>query len=251
MRSTTALFTLALLLTAAPAAAGAGAATARAAGAGDAGFAPAGIATGGTGAGASPSPCADGKYNFLAPGGGHWKKTLNWSFRASSVPAGLSASAALATIKRAFHNITNARNDCGRTDNVSATSRYLGTTTRKPQVTSNGGCGSPDGHSVVGFAPLGGGYAGYTCIWWQGNEIVEADMRLDSNTAWATSTSSCFNELMLEALVTHEAGHAFGLAHVGENTHGRLTMSVYIDGLCENQESTLGLGDMKGLEALY
>ena len=46
-------------------------------------------------------------------------------------------------------------------------------------------------------------------------------------------------------------GHAYGLDHVGEVNHGRLTMSTFIDGTCENQESTLGLGDMKGLEALY
>jgi hypothetical protein len=56
---------------------------------------------------------------------------------------------------------------------------------------------------------------------------------------------------MLEAVLTHEAGHVFGLAHVGESRHGRLTMSPYIDGVCNNQESTLGLGDLRGLEALY
>ena len=49
----------------------------------------------------------------------------------------------------------------------------------------------------------------------------------------------------------YEAGHAFGLGHVGEPKHGRLTMSVFIDSLCENQEATLGFGDLRGLEALY
>src|SRR5205823_3058069 len=137
------------------------------------------------------SPCADSKHNFLAPSGYRWTKTLKWSFRASSVPAGLTPSAALATIKRAFNNVTGARNDCGRADNVSATSSYLGTTTRKPSVTSSGTCGTPDGHNVVGFAPLRGGFAGYTCIWWANGRIVEADMRLGSNTAWATSLSGC------------------------------------------------------------
>ena len=219
-------------------------------GVGDAALLAPTVASGSTGAGSSPSPCADGKYAFLGPSAG-WKSTLEWSFRASSVPAGLSATNVLAVIKRAFNNITGERNDCGRSDTVSATSLYLGTTTRKPAVTSSGGCGSRDGHNVVGFAPLGGYYSGYTCIWWIGNEIVEADMRLDTGTAWALSSSGCSGKLMMESLVTHEVGHAFGLAHVNEQNHGRLTMSVYIDGLCENQEATLGLGDMKGLEALY
>jgi hypothetical protein len=205
---------------------------------------------GSTGSGSSLSPCSDGKYNFQGTSS-HWQQPLRWSFRASSVPAAYSASTVLSIIKRAFNNITGARNDCGRADNVSATSSYLGTTSRKPNVTSSGGCGTPDGHNVVGFAPLDGFYSGYTCIWWIGDEILEADMRLDTDTAWALTASSCANELMMEALVTHEAGHAFGLAHVGENNHGRLTMSTYIDGLCENQESTLGLGDLRGLEALY
>jgi hypothetical protein len=105
---------------------------------------------------------------------------------------------------------------------------------------------------VVAFAPLNGVFAGYTCIWWNGaNHIYEMDMRLDPAEPWAVSLSSCNGEVMLEALVTHEAGHAFGLGHVSENNHGRLTMSTFIDGFCENQEATLGRGDVLGLNALY
>jgi len=197
----------------------------------------------------SPSPCADGKYNLLGPA--RWKQTLNWRFRSSSVPSRLSASGVLDVIKKSFRNVTTARNDCGRPDNVGATSHYAGTTARKPGVSADGVCTGADGQNVVGFAPLSGFYSGFTCIYWIGNEIVEMDMRLDSETRWALSAATCDGELRMEALVTHEVGHAFGLAHVGESRHGRLTMSTFIDGLCENQEATLGLGDMRGLEALY
>jgi Matrixin len=249
VRVLTAIFSLAVLLGAAPGAL-ATKSGALSAGAGDAGFAPISAPQGSAGAGASASPCVDGKYNFLA-GGASWKHSLSWSFRSSSVPPGLSSSGVLAALKQSFSNITGEHNDCGRGDTVNATSTYLGTTTRRPNVSASGGCGTPDGHNVIGFAPLNGFYAGYTCIWWQGNEIVEADTRLDSDTKWALSTSPCSGAVVLEALMTHEAGHAFGLAHVSESKHGRLTMSVYIDGLCEDQEATLGKGDMKGLEALY
>jgi hypothetical protein len=106
--------------------------------------------------------------------------------------------------------------------------------------------------NVVAFAPLDNFYAGFTCIWWDGHHhIYEMDMRLDPSQAWATSMSGCNGGLLLEALITHEAGHGFGLAHVSETQHGRLTMSTYIDGFCENQESTLGWGDLRGLQALY
>jgi hypothetical protein len=163
----------------------------------------------------------------------------------------LGASDVLAVIKKSFRNVTTGRNDCGMPDNIGATHQYLGTTAVKPGVSASGGCTGRDGRNVVGFGSLGGYYSGYTCIWWDGDEIVEMDMRLDTDTAWALTMASCNGELMMEALVTHEVGHAYGLGHVGENRHGRQTMSVYIDGLCENQESTLGRGDMLGLGALY
>ena len=199
---------------------------------------------------AARSACSDTAYTFLGPGAA-WQRTLAWSFRASSTPAGLNASDVLAVIKKSFRNMVSGRNDCGMPDNISATHRYLGTTSVKPGVSSSGACLGRDGRNVVGFGSLGGYYSGYTCIWWEGDAIVEMDMRLDTNTAWALSLATCSGELMMEALVTHEAGHALGLGHVGENRHGRQTMSVYIDGLCENQEAVLGRGDMLGLAALY
>lgn len=202
-------------------------------------------------AAASPGPCSDDAYSYIGPSA-RWVSNLGWRFRASSVPAGLNAGDVLAIIKKSFKNVVNARNDCGLPDNVSAMQSYLGTTARRPAITSAGACNSPDGVNVIGFAPLDGYFAGYTCIWWNGSsQIIEMDMKLDPEQPWALSLAGCQNELMMESLVTHEVSHAYGLGHVGENRHGRLTMSVYVDGNCENQEATLGRGDIRGLQSLY
>lgn len=191
----------------------------------------------------SPPACEDTKYNLI---GAKQASTYQWSFKASSTPSGLSKSGALTVILRSFNNITTERNNCGRSDSVSATSKYLGTTTRGPD------CLSPDGHNVVGFGRLDAGVLAVTCFWMNNGKIVEADVKINNREAWALSLARCSGDSpMLEATLTHEAGHVFGMAHVGEARHGRLTMSTYIDGPCENHEATLGLGDMLGLEHLY
>ena len=46
-------------------------------------------------------------------------------------------------------------------------------------------------------------------------------------------------------------GHVFGLAHVSEEDHGDQTMSRMSNGFCFENETSLGLGDILGLEELY
>ncbi|WP_338089092.1 matrixin family metalloprotease [Nannocystis pusilla] len=60
-----------------------------------------------------------------------------------------------------------------------------------------------------------------------------------------------FEQFSVKAVMTHERGHTFGLGHVGESSHGDLTMSPTINGPCQDSESTLGEGDVAGLRALY
>ncbi len=190
----------------------------------------------------SPGACSDRAYQLT---GGRWTTALRWSFRAGSTPAGLGRDALAATLRRSFGNIVNARNSCGRADGVSAKASYLGTTSSKPS------CVNMDGRNVVGFRALPSDVLARTCWWTMNGRIVEADIQINSALPWATSLASCSREYMLEAVMTHEVGHAFGLGHVGEARHGRLTMSTRLDGACNNQEATLGLGDVRGLEALY
>jgi hypothetical protein len=191
----------------------------------------------------SPGPCQDGAFRLL---GGRWTRTYEWSFKRSSTPSGLDRAAVTNTLTRSFDNVTNARNDCGRQDNVSATHDYLGVTTRSPN------CRSRDGYNVVGFGRMDLGVLAVTCFWMSNGRIIEADMRINDRESWSLAMNGCQGDrLMLEATITHEAGHVFGLDHVGERRHGRLTMSPYIDGPCNNNEATLGRGDMLGLEQIY
>ena len=190
----------------------------------------------------SPAPCQDRKYRLL---GAKWNTTYQWSFKASSTPGYLSRAATRRVLKRSFSNITNARNDCGRGDAVSATHLFLGNTSRGPN------CSRRDRRNVVGFGRMQYGVLAVTCYWVKNGRMVEADIKINSRESWALSLNGCRFSPMLEATMTHEAGHVFGLDHVGERRHGRLTMSPYLDGPCQNQEATLGLGDMLGLEALY
>lgn len=193
--------------------------------------------------GIAPPPCNDRAFKTL---GAKQSGTYKWSFKSSSTPSALSKSSVASVLQKSFSNVTGANNDCGRSDKISATHQYLGTTSRSPN------CGSRDGHNVVGFAKLNFGVLAVTCYWINNGTIVEADMKITTGESWALSLSSCHGDMpLLESTITHEAGHVFGLDHVGEKRHGRLTMSPFLDGPCENNEATLGLGDMLGLESMY
>jgi len=197
---------------------------------------------------AGGDPCSDRARSVT---GARWADTYEWSFRARTTPGNLTRRAAAAALKQAVANITRANNDCGRPDRVSATARYLGVSDRRPAPTANGTCAPQDEFNAVGFGRLPAGIAGLTCIWSIGDRIIEADIKLDKGAQWATTLATCSFETMVEAVATHEFGHVFGLGHVSEESHGRLTMSERLDGYCQNGESTLGTGDMLGLEALY
>ena len=202
-----------------------------------------------SGAGGGTKPvCQDGAYNLF---GGRWTRSYRWSFNAGSTPSRLNVNAVETVIRRSVSNITRASNDCGRADNVSAKQTFLGRTTSTPNVSRNAFCTNFDGHNVIGFGRLPAGILAVTCTQQFGSVILEADIKINNRYGWAVSAASCSQQELLEPTMTHEAGHVFGLGHVGERKHPLLTMSTTSDGACSNDASTLGLGDMRGLEALY
>jgi hypothetical protein len=197
----------------------------------------------------APNACGDDAYSTIA---GPWTKTLKWWYKSASTPSYLATNGVVGKIKDSFDNMTGAHNDCGLLDTVSATAAYQGTTTTSPNINKRGYCNPSDGKNVIGFGRLPAGILAVTCIWTgSGGHIREADIRMNSNFDWELSPANCYYEELVEPTMTHEIGHAFGMGHVGEKKHGRLTMSTTSDGPCSNSESSLGWGDVRGMHHLY
>jgi len=204
-----------------------------------------------------PRRCRDRRHNLL---GYRWITSLDFSFKAKTTPHELTRDEAEAAIRRAGVNIVDADNRCGRADHVSAKIHYLGRTQRGVNVTKDATCAAGDQHSVVAFRDLNDSLSGVlaaTCTYTVAahdhfRTAVESDIRIArTNFNWFVD-GPCDPvknpaKFSLEAVLTHERGHSFGLAHVANS---KLTMNPTISA-CSVQPSNLGKGDMLGLEVLY
>lgn len=201
----------------------------------------------------SNSPCSDGAYatKDLKEYG-----TYNWYIGDGGMPAGLSRTDATFALSDAINNITDSYNNCGYADQVGAKSNFLSETAREASINSSSGCGDNDGLSVWDGGNLKDSHVAYTCSWhWiilgAANDLREADVRFNTHDHDFTNVvrSNCSNKYDLRSVATHEAGHVFGLGHVGSG-HENLTM--YTKSFkCQTTARTLGKGDMLGLRKLY
>lgn len=199
---------------------------------------------------AAPPACSDSAYSLM---GARWTRSYSWAFQASTTPTANDVGNVEARIREAGGNIIYSRNDCGMVDSVDALMGYRGRTSLSTQVNSSGGCNARDGNNVVGFGQLPDGAAGVTCSWASGGAMLEADVRVDRDGSWYASASvpsGCSNKVGVEAVMTHEFGHVFGVGHVAECGHPNLTMSTAISA-CNNSAVTLGQGDVYALRRLY
>ncbi|MFC8670668.1 hypothetical protein [Streptomyces sp. NPDC057199] len=83
------------------------------------------------------------------------------------------------------------------------------------------------------------------------NDLREADVRFNTHDYDFTNklTSSCSNKYDIRSVGTHEAGHVFGLGHVGSG-HSNLTM--YANSFtCKTIARTLGKGEVLALRGIY
>jgi hypothetical protein len=128
----------------------------------------------------------------------HWPAgQVNWYYNPSGQPSYLST----ATILNAIQ-VAGAR--WSGMCNVSF--NYMGTTFAAPNL--DGAAETVDRTSVFGWGPLlndRSGYSAYTKWWWMGTDLVDSDVLINNAIAWTVSD--------LEAIMTHELGHALGISH--------------------------------------
>jgi len=180
-----------------------------------------------------------------------WLRSLKYRINLDKMPRRFGAKTVIRQITVANGNMRKGRNTCGKPSLKTPASHYLGRTSKKPNITPAGPtCGTGNTANIVGFGNLSGGLLGWTCYWFIGGRMVGADMLLDNGPSLATRLpSTCSNQWDFEGTVTHEWGHAFGLAHTGDG-HGNLTMQHLLKP-CSKYARTLGLGDWLGMKKMY
>jgi hypothetical protein len=177
--------------------------------------------------------------------------TYRWSYSARTTPRKFTqrkhgVAQVVSALIRANRSVTSARNVCGRGDRVSAGFRYLGRTHRVPWRGSS--CGGGDRHSVIGWGPLPRYVLAFMCVHsMTGRRSREADIMLNTRQPYEATRRRCGGEFLIEAPMAHEFGHVYGLGHVRGSS---LTMHPHIS-WCSTAETTLGKGDLLGLERKY
>jgi hypothetical protein len=106
-----------------------------------------------------------------------------------------------------------------------------------------------DGRNVVLFRNASnGGAAATTYSWWSGSTIVDADIIVwDGAFKFFAGSSGCSGGVYIEDAVTHEFGHALGMAHSSV-----LDATMYPSlSYCSTTMRTLASDDIAGIQSLY
>lgn len=206
---------------------------------------------------ASPAECDDSAYTLIDS---KEYGTYNWWIGDGGMPGALSRTQARSAFADAINNITDQSTHCHvSADRVGARSDYQGRTSYEADIAVRDGrtvCTARDGKSTWDAGRLASPKIAYTCWWtWPNpgvaNDLREADVRFNTHDYNFTDSPhvSCSNKYDVRSLGTHEAGHVYGLGHVGSG-HANLTMHNSFSP-CDTRARSLGLGDVKALWERY
>ncbi|CAN5717650.1 hypothetical protein BH24ACT22_BH24ACT22_09940 [soil metagenome] len=200
--------------------------------------------------------CRDRAYNLTG-----WKvyNRLEWYYGVRTTPRYLSKRRSELQINAASGNIMRSKNDCRMRDYVSAKKLYKGRTASRAQIDSGGYCtGNQNTQSVVSFGRLPSNYLAMACTSYYSeanryDKVKGSDILISRRKKWSTRANKCRGQRYdIQAVLTHEFGHSFGLGHVSEQSHRNLTMSsAPSNTYCNIAARTLGRGDIIGLRKLY
>jgi Matrixin len=210
----------------------------------------------GAGHAENSAACSDPTYVFLGP---RWKKFEEYRVNIASTPSHIGRVGALIDIVVAHEAwewpfVT----ECPRHGLRTAyEANFGGLTSRDASLVSEL---SRDGKNVVAFQSLAGtvcdGAAACVVTEFKRRKIREADMALERDLTrygfadyWTTDDLTWWDATggrwAVSDVATHEWGHFAGLAHADHSP--ALTMYPFI----HDGAQTLGLGDMRGIAALY
>lgn len=173
---------------------------------------------------ASAAPVADGKFGYViyGMGGARWANgVMQWYYNSQGQPSGISTADAVAALQRAAQRWENG---------CAMRFQYMGETTVPTYKT--------DKLNVVGWQ-TGFDASGETYTSYSDQQIREADIRLDSAGVTKIAT--------LEAVATHEFGHALGLDHPSRPESIMFANPYHPAGA----QLTLKSDDIVGCAALY
>jgi hypothetical protein len=198
--------------------------------------------------------CGESNYKFL---GAKWTKTLVWYYNASTASrAGLTASLTTNDIRAGNYNMTMGINNCGFSQKgFRAYGQYAGTTSKYANIDSNGDCipgHFPDGQNTVSWGDLNNNGIAFDCSIASNGSMTESDIYLGSNQKIVDDLPpDCltYSNRDLQTVATHEWGHAFGLADLGDSNSKDLVM-YNMQKPCSLRRH-LGKGDYDGMGGLY
>ena len=159
---------------------------------------------------------------------------IDWYYNPANQPAGLSTADVVGLIQIATAKWAGM---CNLQFN------YLGLTSAAPNMGSDPN--AIDRVNVIGWTALSGdkaGFSGYTKWWYSSGNMIDADIALNTAKTWTQN-----NKNDLEALITHELGHALGLNHSDVNASIMFANPYHT----YSYQRTLRGDDARGCAALY